>query len=124
MCRSSEYLRVVVQVPQVEVTDSVHTRKQSWVDGRPHDVIHVIRAVFKRVQRLIVLQERRDTAALIYSNERIFSRLLLREVCCNVLLDGNRKTCVHVVIYSNPGGFRACVSLTEFSNVHSKYKFF
>lgn len=43
------YFCVVVQVPQVQVTDAVHTRKQSRVSGRPHDVIHVVRVVLKRV---------------------------------------------------------------------------
>lgn len=51
------YLSVIVEVPQVQVAHSVHTRKQSGVSRRPHHVINVIRAIFKGVQRLIVLRK-------------------------------------------------------------------
>ena len=58
------YLCVIVQVPQVEVTDSIHTRKQSRVSRRPHDIVHVIGVVLKRVQRLVVLQVREEKEKL------------------------------------------------------------
>lgn len=38
------------------MTDSVHASKQSRVSRGPHDIIHVIRVILERVQRLIVLQ--------------------------------------------------------------------
>lgn len=51
------YLSVIVEVPQVQVAHSIHTRKQSGVSRRPHDIINVIRVIFKGVQRLIVLRK-------------------------------------------------------------------
>ena len=49
------YLSVIVEVPQVQVAHSIHACKQSRVSRRPHDVINVIRVIFKGVQRLVVL---------------------------------------------------------------------
>ena len=54
----ARYLSVVVEVPQVKMAHSIHTRKQRRVSGRPHDVVDVIRVVLERVQRLVVLKER------------------------------------------------------------------
>lgn len=51
-----QYLSVVVEVPQVQVSHSVHTSKQGRVGGWPHHVVNVIGVVFKWVQRLVVLQ--------------------------------------------------------------------
>lgn len=51
------YLSVVVEVPQVQMAHSIHACKQSRVSGRPHDIIDVIRVIFKGVERLIVLQK-------------------------------------------------------------------
>lgn len=51
------YLSVIVEVPQVQVAHSIHTCKQSGVSRGPHDIINVIRVIFKGVQRLIVLRK-------------------------------------------------------------------
>lgn len=50
------YLCVIVEVPEVEMTNSIHTGKQGGVDGRPHDVIDVVRVVLEGVQGLVILQ--------------------------------------------------------------------
>lgn len=41
------------------MTDAVHASEQSRVRGGPHDVVHVVRVIFKRVQRLVVLHRRK-----------------------------------------------------------------
>lgn len=51
------HLSVIVEVPQVQVAHSIHTCKHSGVSRRPHDIINVIRVIFKGVQRLIVLRK-------------------------------------------------------------------
>lgn len=54
-------LGVIVEVPQVQVAHSVHAGEQSRVGRRPHDIINVIRVVFKGVQRLIALPKEEAT---------------------------------------------------------------
>lgn len=54
------YLGLVVEIPQVQVAHTVHAGKQGRVCGRPHDIVHVVRVVLKRVQRLVVLQRERE----------------------------------------------------------------
>lgn len=53
----STHLGVVVEVPQVQVSHAVHAGEQGGVSGRPHHVVHVVRAVLERVQRLVVLRD-------------------------------------------------------------------
>lgn len=52
------HLCVIVEVPQVDASESVHTGEESGVHRRPHDIIHIIRVVLERVQRLVTLQQR------------------------------------------------------------------
>lgn len=60
MLRKNQYLSVIVEVPQVQMTNSVHTSKQSGVNGRPHDIIHIIRVIFKGVEGFVVLQMQKE----------------------------------------------------------------
>lgn len=57
--RVCTHLSVIVEVPQVQAAHAIHGSKHGRVHGRPHDIIHIIGVVFKRVQRLVVLKERR-----------------------------------------------------------------
>lgn len=58
--RVCTHLSVIVEVPQVQAAHAIHSSKHGRVHGRPHDIIHIIGVVFKRVQRLVVLKERRE----------------------------------------------------------------
>lgn len=51
-------LCVIVEVPQVDASKSVHTSKEGGMYRRPHDIINIIRVILKRVQRLVILQQR------------------------------------------------------------------
>lgn len=55
-------LCVIVEVPQVDASQSVHTRKEGGMYRRPHDIINIIRVILKRVQRLVILQQRERNA--------------------------------------------------------------
>lgn len=52
------HLCVIVEVPQVDASESVHTGEESGMNRRPHDIINIIWVVLKRVQRLVILQQR------------------------------------------------------------------
>lgn len=54
------HLRVVVEVPEVQAPHPVDAGEERGVHGGPHDVVHVVRVVFKGVEWLVVLQ-RGDT---------------------------------------------------------------
>ena len=49
------YLNVVVQIPDVQSSHAVDSGEERRMDGRPLGVVHVVREVFKRVQRPILL---------------------------------------------------------------------
>lgn len=68
--RVCTHLSVIVEVPQVQAAHAIHGSKHGRVHGRPHDIIHIIGVVFKRVQRLVVLKERRKKRG--YLCERVW----------------------------------------------------
>lgn len=49
------YLRVIVEVPQVEVAHPVDAGEQCGIGGGPHDVVHVVGAVLEGVQWFVAL---------------------------------------------------------------------
>lgn len=54
------HLGVVVEVPEVQAPHPVHAGEERGVHGRPHDIVDIVGVVFKGVERLVVLWERRE----------------------------------------------------------------
>lgn len=51
-------LCVVVEIPEVQATIPIHSSKERWMHWRPHDIIHIVCIVFKRIEVLVMLSER------------------------------------------------------------------
>lgn len=62
VCMYPRDLGVIIEVPQVQMANSIHTSKEGRVNRRPHHVIHVVRVILERVERLIILQDTKKTA--------------------------------------------------------------
>ena len=50
-CLTVTYLRIGVQVPQVELTRPVSSTEHRGMEGVPLDIIHVVVRLFERVNR-------------------------------------------------------------------------
>ncbi len=75
------HLCVVVEVPQVDASESVHAGEESGVNRRPHDIIHIIWVVLKRVQRLVILQQREQRTVSWEIHEWVLCNKCLWMLC-------------------------------------------
>lgn len=58
-CFGPSDLGIVVQVPKVQATHAVHCSKDGWMYRRPHDIVHIVCIVFKGIEGLVMLQQKR-----------------------------------------------------------------
>ena len=49
------YLRVLIEIPNVQTSHAVDGGKDGRMNGRPGDIVHIVAVVFERVQRLVLL---------------------------------------------------------------------
>lgn len=48
----------LLRIPQIQPTHAIHTGKQGWVSGWPHNIINIVWIIFKWVQRLVILKRK------------------------------------------------------------------
>lgn len=80
------YLRVIVEVPQVDASKSVHTGEESGMYRRPHDIINIIGVILKRVQRLVILQQSGKRTVSREIHECQYDVISVYECCATLVL--------------------------------------
>lgn len=55
-CYFPAYLCVIIEIPQIQPSHAIHTGKQGWVGGWPHNIVNIVWIIFKWVQRLVILK--------------------------------------------------------------------
>lgn len=63
------HLSIIVQVSQIETTYSIHSGKERGMHLRPHNIVHIVRIVFKRAQWFVLLQQG-EREKIVYGKEK------------------------------------------------------
>lgn len=105
------YLRVVVQVPQVEASGEVHAGKQRRVCWRPHGIVDVITAILEGVEGAGALRSGRGGEPLSVRGPKLRGATIISQssvsVVCQAPLQERGQSALHL-------------SSAAFLNVHAQ----